>query len=104
MICGSTGRDVLRLRSGRGEMRLDGETRPEMADSPHPERSRRIGSNPPLDEGQQPARRLDQDGVDLVRAEAAPPHHRHDVLENMAVAVTAELGDARSVAAVVRDG
>src|SRR5216684_7734763 len=78
--------------------------------SPHPEEARsavskdaRWRSNPPSHKGEQAPWCLDQDGVDLVLAEAALAHHRHDILEDVAVAVAAELGQPRAVADVVRD-
>ena len=56
-----------------------------------------------LRKGQQPSRVADQDGVDLALAVAALLHHRHDVAEDVAVAVAAEAREPRAVADVVAD-
>src|SRR5512147_1980452 len=54
-------------------------------------------------ERQQLSRIAHQNGVDLVRAIAALLHHRHDVPEDVAVAVAAEARQPRAVADVVAD-
>src|SRR5882757_794269 len=56
-----------------------------------------------LSEGQQTPRIDHQDGVDLALAVAALLHHRHDVAEDMAVAMAAERRETRAVADVVAD-
>src|SRR5689334_1204548 len=56
-----------------------------------------------LREGQQPTRIAHEDGVDLALAVAALLHHRHDVAEDVAVAMAAEAREPRAVADVVAD-
>src|SRR5579883_3179820 len=56
-----------------------------------------------LSEGQQAPWIADQDGVDLVGAVAALLHHRHDVAEDVAIAVAAEAREPGAVADVVTD-
>src|SRR5438067_13686680 len=62
-----------------------------------------ISSDPALDERQQSSRVPHQDGVDLVLAVTALQHHRHDVAEDVAVAVATEAGEPRAIADVVAD-
>src|SRR5205823_3721578 len=62
-----------------------------------------ISSDLALDERQQSSRVPHQDGVDLVLAVAALQHHRHDVAEDVAVAMATEAGEPRAIADVVAD-
>src|SRR6185503_73681 len=52
---------------------------------------------------EQAARVVHQDGLDLALRETAPPHERHHVGEDVAVAVPAPADQARAVADVVGD-
>src|SRR3954469_16192526 len=56
-----------------------------------------------LGESQQSPRVAHQDGVDLALAVAALLHHRHDVAEDVAVAVAAEAGEPGPIADVMAD-
>lgn len=53
--------------------------------------------------GQEPLRVIDQDRLDLGFAELAPAHHRHDVPEDVAIAMAAEIDQAGAIADVVAD-
>src|SRR5262245_17960973 len=55
-----------------------------------------------IDREQSP-RVVHQDGVDLSVRKSPPPHQRHDVAEDVAVAVTAPADQTRAIANVVRD-